>query len=65
MDELNIQDDHVHLIIGVPPKLLISTLMGILKGRTQQYECLRSFRILKESLIGEIIFGLLDIVLIQ
>jgi putative transposase len=34
LDELNIQHDHVHLIIGVPPKLSISNLMGILKGRT-------------------------------
>jgi len=34
VDELNICDDHVHLIIGVPPKLSISDLMGILKGRT-------------------------------
>ena len=34
VDELNIQADHVHLIIEVPPKLSISNLMGILKGRT-------------------------------
>ena len=34
LEELNIQHDHVHMIIGVPPKLSISNLMGILKGRT-------------------------------
>ena len=34
VDELNIQDDHIHIIIGVPPKLSTLNLMGILKGRT-------------------------------
>ncbi len=32
--ELNIQSDHVHLLIKVPPKQSISDLMGTLKGRT-------------------------------
>jgi putative transposase len=32
--ELNVQEDHVHLLIMVPPKLSISTIVGILKGRT-------------------------------
>ncbi|MGQ5800734.1 IS200/IS605 family transposase [Serratia sp. IR-2025] len=32
--ELNIQPDHVHLVVIVPPKLSISTLMGVLKGRS-------------------------------
>src|ERR1700675_1997653 len=32
--ELNIQVDHVHLLLKVPPKLSISELMGVLKGRT-------------------------------
>ena len=32
--ELNIQSDHVHLILSVPPKVSISKLMGILKGKT-------------------------------
>jgi len=32
--ELNIQKDHVHLIIMVPPKVSISDLMGRLKGRS-------------------------------
>lgn len=32
--EMNIQKDHIHLIVSVPPKLSISTLMGILKGKT-------------------------------
>ena len=32
--ELNIQIDHIHLIVSVPPKISISKLMGILKGKT-------------------------------
>ena len=32
--ELNVQPDHVHALLMVPPKVSISDLMGILKGRT-------------------------------
>jgi putative transposase len=32
--ELNVQVDPVHLLVKVPPKVSISTLMGVLKGRT-------------------------------
>ena len=32
--ELNVQKDHVHLLVKVPPKLSISTVMGTLKGKT-------------------------------
>lgn len=32
--ELNVQTDHVHLLVKVPPKISISDFMGILKGRT-------------------------------
>ena len=32
--ELNVQRDHVHLVVMVPPKLSISDYMGIIKGRT-------------------------------
>ncbi|MDF9345994.1 IS200/IS605 family transposase [Escherichia coli] len=31
---LNVQPDHVHLVVIVPPKISISTLMGHLKGRS-------------------------------
>lgn len=34
--ELNIQKDHVHLIVMIPPKVSISYLMGRLKGQTSQ-----------------------------
>ncbi len=32
--ELNIQEDHIHLLIKVPPKIAISVLMGTLKGKS-------------------------------
>jgi putative transposase len=30
--ELNIQPDHIHLVIPIPPKVSVSLLMGTLKG---------------------------------
>ena len=32
--ELNVQIDHVHLLVMVPPKISISDYVGIIKGRT-------------------------------
>lgn len=32
--ELNLQLDHVHLVVSVPPKVSISELMGTVKGKT-------------------------------
>lgn len=32
--ELNVQEDHVHLLAMVPPKVSISEFVGTLKGRT-------------------------------
>ena len=31
--ELNVQPDHIHLIVSIPPKYGISTFMGYLKGK--------------------------------
>ena len=33
VEELNVQEDHIHLLVSVPPKLSISNLMGTLKGK--------------------------------
>jgi len=46
--ELNIQCDHVHLLVMVPPKVSISNLVGILKGRTA-IRVFNKFRYLKEK----------------
>lgn len=35
--ELNVQPDHVHLLVKVLPKVSISTLMGTVKGRTVKW----------------------------
>ena len=32
--ELNVQIDHVHLLVMIPPKISISNFVGTLKGRT-------------------------------
>ena len=32
--ELNVQVDHVHLLIKVPPKVSVSALMGVMKGKS-------------------------------
>ncbi len=44
--EMNIQEDHVHIILDIPPKYSISEIVGILKGKTaiklfQSYKGLR------------------------
>ncbi|MEX0896019.1 MAG: IS200/IS605 family transposase [Patescibacteria group bacterium] len=33
IEEINIQPDHVHLIISIPPKYSVSEVMGYLKGK--------------------------------
>jgi len=33
IEEMNIQQDHVHMVVSIPPKILISEVMGILKGK--------------------------------
>ena len=32
VEEMNIQPDHVHIVVSIPPKVLVSDFMGILKG---------------------------------
>ncbi len=46
--ELNVQEDHVHLLIKVPPKVSISTLMGTVKGKTA-LQVFRQFSYLKDK----------------
>jgi putative transposase len=33
IEELNIQPDHIHILVSVPPKVSLSELMGVLKGK--------------------------------
>ena len=46
--ELNIQVDHVHLLVMVPPKLSISDYVGMVKGRTA-IRVFNKFRKLKDK----------------
>ena len=34
VEALNVQKDHVHVIMGIPPKYSVSEVMGMLKGKT-------------------------------
>ena len=62
IEELNIQKDHVHVIIAIPPKVSISEMVGVLKGRTA-IRIFSKFKKLKEPpLLGAIIFGPVAIV---
>ena len=33
IEEMNVQQDHIHLIVSIPPRLSVSEYMGILKGK--------------------------------
>jgi putative transposase len=33
IEEINIQPDHVHLMLSIPPKYAVSAIMGYLKGK--------------------------------
>jgi len=46
--ELNIQRDHVHLLVLVPPKIAVSSFIGIIKGRTA-IRVFNKFRNLKQK----------------
>ena len=49
--ELNIQIDHVHLLVMVPPKVSISDFVGTIKGRTA-IRIFNKFRNLKNLNVG-------------
>lgn len=33
IQEMNVQIDHIHIVVSIPPKVSVSELMGILKGK--------------------------------
>jgi len=45
--ELNVQIDHVHLVVSIPPKVSVSQLTGILKGKLA-IKLFKSYPLLKE-----------------
>jgi putative transposase len=34
IEEVNIQSDHVHMVISIPPKYSVSDFMGYIKGKS-------------------------------
>jgi len=46
--ELNVQIDHVHLLVLIPPKISVSNYVGTVKGRTA-IRVLNKFRKLKQK----------------
>ncbi len=62
--ELNVQEDHVHLLIKVPPKLSISKLMGVVKGKSA-IQVFKQFPYLKKKPYWGNHFGRKDTVSIR
>ena len=54
--ELNVQEDHVHLLVLVPPKLSVSKLVGILKRRSA-IRLFNKFPHLRKTVLGESLLG--------
>jgi len=54
--ELNVQIDHINVVVMVLPKVSISDFVGTVKGRTA-IRIIIKFRYLKKSPIGVIIYG--------
>ena len=46
--ELNVQEDHIHLLVMIPPKVSISDFMGTVKGRSA-IRVLNKFKHLKKK----------------
>jgi putative transposase len=46
--ELNVQRDHVHRMVMIPPKISVSNMMGRLKGQTSM-RLFNQFRDLREK----------------
>ena len=56
--EMNVKEDHIHMILSIPPRLSISEVMGMLKDKTAT----KLFLLSRRSPIGETIFGVGGIV---
>jgi putative transposase len=46
--EMNVQSDHVHMVVMIPPKLAVSDVMGRLKGQTAM-KMFRQFRQMRKK----------------
>ena len=57
MIEMNIQKDHVHLIVSVPPKLSVSQLMGILIGQNSNQNFQKLSSVTDKAILGKSLLG--------
>ena len=48
VEELNVREDHVHLMVSIPPKVSVSVLMGTLKGKLA-IKLFKSYPVLKKK----------------
>ena len=46
--EMNVQKDHIHVVVSIPPKMSVSRFMGIVKGKTA-IKVFKSFPVLKKK----------------
>ena len=46
--EMNVQKDHIHMIVSIPPKISVSQFMWIIKGKTG-IKVFRSFPVLQQK----------------
>jgi len=46
--EMNVQVDHIHLVVSLPPKISVSSFMGILKGKLA-IKLFKSYPVLKKK----------------
>ena len=46
--EMSVKEDHIHMILSIPPRLSISEVMGMLKGKTA-IKLFKSFPALKKK----------------
>jgi putative transposase len=50
--ELNVQTDHVNVVVSIPPKVSVSTYMGTVKGKAA-IKIFKSYPMLKkEAILG-------------
>ena len=47
--EMNVKEDHIHIILSIPPRLSVSEVMGMLKGKTA-IKLFKSFPALKKKI---------------
>jgi putative transposase len=45
---MNVKEDHIHKILSIPPRLSVSEVMGMLKGKTE-IKLFKSFPALRKK----------------